>query len=152
MGFLSWIQNANAKRQRPVAEKPLTPENARQLYAREAAQEKSNRKPIDTMPPDQQTKVDKIKATLERATQHIDRNALTPSPAPADTTGGREAARQNMSGQEKTAPALSPTSSQAGKTAQEKSPVLSKIPPAKTPDKAQSRPGTVPRPRPSWER
>jgi hypothetical protein len=154
MGLLGWIKSRNAANQPSVANKSQEPkpENARQLYAREAAQEKTEIRSMDRMPPDQLAKVDKIKATLEKATQHTDRKTQAPSPAPADSSGGHEAVRQNMTGQDKTAQALSPTSAQSGKTAQENSPARSKEPPAKTQDKAQSRPGTVPRPRASWER
>jgi hypothetical protein len=154
MRFPGWFKSGNATKQQSVADKSQAPrpENAKQKYAREAVQEKANLTPMDRMPPDQQAKVDKIKATLEKATRHIDRNGQTPSPTPPDANGGREVVRQNMSGQEKAAPALSPTSAQSGKTAQEKSPAPSQEPPAKTPEKPRTRPQTLPRPRPSWER
>ncbi len=61
------------------------------------------------MPPDQQAKVEAIKARLEKATQHINKDANTPSSA-APSDGNREAVRQNQTAQDKTAPALSPTS------------------------------------------
>ena len=140
MRLLNWIKNRG---QQPVAEKPQTRETAKEMYSRQAAQEKAT--PMDRMPPDQQAKVEAIKASLEKATQHIDKSAHAPSSAPADGTGGREAARQNMTGHDKAAPALSPTSAQAAKPPSEKLP-------GKAPDKPQERPQTVPRPRPSWER
>jgi hypothetical protein len=145
MGFLGWIRNRNAAQQQSAANKSQEPrpENAKQMYAREAAQERANRTPLDRMPAEQQAKVDKIKATLEKATQHIERSTET-SPTPVDANGGREAVRQNMTAQDKAAPAFSPTSAQAGKTPLEK--------PVKAPEKPQERPQTVPRPRTSWER
>jgi len=149
MGWKDWIPNRG---QQHVAEKPKAqkPQNAKQMYARQDGQEQANRTPLDRMPPEQRAQVDAIKAKLEKATQHIDGNAQRPSPASSDSDGGREAARQNMAGQEKTAPALSPTSVQAGKTAQEKPTSPSQETPRT--DKRQSRPQTVPRPKPSWER
>jgi hypothetical protein len=149
MGFLDWITKRNAGQQQSVAETSQRPERAKEMYAREAAQEKTHLKRIVQMPPDQQAKVDKIKATLEKASKHIDANAQTPSPA-ANGNDSREAARQNITGQGKHAPALSPTSAQTGKTVHEASPAPSQESPSKTPE--QPRGQTVPRPRPSWER
>jgi hypothetical protein len=141
MGFLSWIKRPGAGRQQPVVE-TKKPETAKQMYTRENAQERANRTPMDRMSEEQRAKVDAIKERLQKATQHIDRNGATPSPE--SSSGGREATRQNMTAQEKAAPALSPTSVQAGKTPLEK--------PVKAPEKPKERPQTVPRPRPSWER
>lgn len=149
MPFLDFIHNRNASQQQSVAQtsQSQAPENAKQMYARQAAEEKANEKPIDRLPADQRVQVEAIKAKLEKATQHITKDAG--SVAPASSDGSREAMRQNMTGQDKTAPALSPTSAQAGKTAGEKSPANE---PAKTQDKPTQRPQTMPRPRPSWER
>ena len=154
MGLLAWIRNRSAAQQQSVANKSQEhrPENAKRMYAREAAQEKANLTPRDRMPAGQQAKVDKIKATLERATRHIDRNGQTHSPTQVEANDSREAVRQNMTAQDKVAPALSPTSAQHGKTAQEKPSTLSQEPPAKTPEKPRPGPQTLPRPRPSWER
>ena len=149
MGFLGWITKRSAGQQQSVAEKPQRPERAKEMYNRQEGLERANRTPLDRMPADQLAKVDAIKAKLEKATQHIDSNTLTPSPA-ANKDDSREAARQNMTGQEKHAPALSPTSVHDGKTAHEKSPLPSQESPSKTPDKV--RPQTVTRPQPSWER
>lgn len=149
MGLLDWITKRNTGRQQSVAETPQRPERAKEMYTREAAQEKTNLKPLDRMPADQLAKVDAIKAKLEKATQHIDANALTPSPA-ANGNDSLEAARQNMTGQGKHAPALSPTNAHAGKAAHETLPAPSQESPSKAPDKP--RPQTVPRPQPSWER
>jgi hypothetical protein len=102
------------------------------------------------MPPDQQAKVETIKARFEKATQHADKSAQSPSPMPADDTGSREALRQNMTGQDKPVPALSPTSAQAGQPATEKN---TPAPSNETQEKQSgSVPPTLPRPRPSWER
>jgi hypothetical protein len=152
MGFLSWVKRSDSGRQQSLPETTKKPETAKEMYTRADARDQANRTPMDRMPAEQQLKVDAIKAKLEKATQHIDPNAQTPSPATGDGNGSREAMRQNMTGQEKAAAALSPTSAQAGKTPNENAPAPSTEPPAKTQDKAVSRPQTVPRPRPSWER
>jgi hypothetical protein len=62
--------------------------------------------------------------------------------------------RQNMTGQDKAAPALTPTSAQAGQPSTEKKvPSPSNNAPAKAPQKDGARsPQTVPRRPPSWER
>ena len=144
MAFLDFIKYGNATQQ-TAANQSQKPETAKEMYTRQAAQEKPALKPLDQLPADQRAQVDAIKARLEKATQHIDKGAQ--APAPADAGGSREAVRQNMTGQDKTAPALSPTSAQAGQPATEKSPQ------AKEPqEKAPARPQTLPRPRPSWER
>jgi hypothetical protein len=150
MDLLDYIKNRNASKQQSVAEKPQEqkPETAKEMYTREAAQEKANQNPIDRMPLDQQAKVEAVKGTLERATQHIEKSANAPTSVPADNADNREAMRQNMTGQDKAAPALSPTSAQAGQPVTEKAP--SKEPPTKTQD--QGRAQSLPRPRPSWER
>jgi hypothetical protein len=120
------------------------------MYTRQAAQDRAAQQPMDRMPPEQLAKVEAIKARLESATRHIS-PAESQAPNPADNSGSREAMRQNMTGQEKAAPALSPTSAQAGVTAQKSGP-----PPeeraAKTPERPSVRQQTLPRPRPSWER
>jgi hypothetical protein len=74
-------------------------------------------------------------------------------PSAADSTGGREAMRQNMSNQDKAAPSLSPTSNQAGMTATKDAAARSNETPAKAPEKTPQRaPQTVQRRPPSWER
>ena len=146
MSFLSWIKERNAApQQQPVAQtQQQKPENAKAMYAREAEQEKANLKPIDQMPPEQQTKLDKIKEKLEKAKPDIGQNAPTPSLADAGSTP--EASRQNMTGQDRTAPALSPTNAHAGQPQTDKE----KSPSTQPEKKAEHK--TLPRPQPSWER
>jgi hypothetical protein len=156
MAFLDFIQNRKASQQRPAAANtPQTPkpETAKEMYSRQAARETVNPKALEQLSPDQRAKVDAIKERLEKATQHIDKNAQSPASAPSDSMGNREALRQSMTGQDKTAPALSPTSAETGRTAVGNAPAPSNETPAKTPAKpAERAPQTVPRPRPSWER
>ena len=149
MGFLGWITKRNGPSQQTVAEKTQGPERAKEMYDRQAGLEKANLTPMDRMPPDQQAKVDKIKAALEKATRHIDSSAHVHAAAPVDGNGSREATRQNMTGQEKTAPALSPTSTQTGQPATEKTPSKQAT---TTKAEERGRAQSMPRTRPSWER
>jgi len=154
MALLDFMNKRKAAQQQSVANKSQEPkpETAKEMYTRQAGQEQTAR-PLDRMPPDQQAKVEGIKASLQKATQHIDKSAHSPSAAPADGNGSREAMRQNMTGQDKTAPALSPTSAQSGTTAEKNTPGQLNETPAKTQEKAPGRAQqTVPRPKPSWER
>jgi hypothetical protein len=119
------------------------------MYTREAAQEKANQTPVDRMPEEQRAKAREVAARLDKATSHNENLAKTPTPAPADAMGNREAMRQNMTGQDKTAPAMSPTSAQSGQPATEKDHSQQQ---EKAPGKQAGRSQTLPRPRPSWER
>lgn len=152
MAFIDWIKNRNAAPQQGGADKSQQqkPETAKQMYAREAAQEKAGKSSVDQMPPEQKAKAQEIGAKMEQATRPDGPGGN--SPAPAGGAASPEAMRQNMTGQERSAPALSPTGAHAGKTAQETPSQPAKEPPAKTQDTPQSRPQTLPRRGPSWER
>jgi hypothetical protein len=155
MALLDFINNRKASQEQAAAsaKQAQRPETAKEMYTRQEAQERGAERSMGQLPPEQQAKVEAIKARLEKATQHIDKNAPTQSATPYDAAGNREALRQNMTGQDKAAPALSPTTAEAGKTAIENTPTPSKESPSKTPENTPSRaPQTTPRPRPSWER
>jgi hypothetical protein len=139
-------KNRNAPKQEPVDEKThqQQPENAKTMYTRKAEQEKANLKRIDRLSPDQQIKLDAIKERFEKATQNIGQKTNTPSPT--DAGGSPEVSRQNMTGQDRTAPALSPTNAHAGQPVTNKE----KSPSPQTEKKAEHK--TLPRPQPSWER
>jgi hypothetical protein len=150
MAFLDFIKNRNATAQQSVAQKAQypKPETAKEMYIRQASQDRTAQQPMDRMPADQQAKVEAIKQRLEGATRHISPEGPQ-APIPADNSGSREAMRQNMTAQDKTAAPLSPTSVQAGQTAEKGAPE----PSGKTPEKTPARsPQTVPRRPPSWER
>jgi hypothetical protein len=155
MALLDFIKNRNAGKQGPATEKSheQKPETAKEMYTRQA-QGNVSQKGLNDMPPEQRAKVEAVKSTLEKATQHIDRIAHIPPGGPTDNTGNRDALRQNMTGQDKAVPALSPTSAEAGQPATDKSASApSNEPSAKTPEKSAGRmQQTLPRPRPSWER
>ena len=71
----------------------------------------------DKLPIHEQARVDSVKATLQRATQHQPTNA--PLVANDNRPSGNAAMRQLMSGQDRQQPALSPTDRFNGRTALE---------------------------------
>jgi len=154
MAFLDFINKRNASPQQSVARKTQDPkpESAKEMYTRQAAQEKAGPPAMERISAGDQAKVEAIKQKLESASRHIS-PAQSQAPIPADNSGSREAMRQNMTGQEKAAPALSPTSAQAGKVTEKGGPAPSQERAAKGPEKASERPQqTLPRRPPSWER
>jgi len=112
MAFLDFIKNRNASRQQPVADhaQAQKPETARQMYAREAAQDKAAEKPIT---PEIKAYTDRALAAITKATQHISPQA----PPPASDGGTQAAQLQKQHNQDKTQAALSPTDGTVGKTA-----------------------------------
>ena len=148
MAFLDFIKN----RQQPGAEQSQQqkPETAKEMYTRQAEQERAGQKPVQQLPDSEKSQARELGARLDKATQHLRQDAAPQTPARADSTGSREPMRQKMMAQDEHAPALSPTSAQRGQTANEKSP--SPATSEKTPEQSQQRPQTIARPTPSWER
>lgn len=103
MAFLDWI---NRNKQQPVAEKPQAPraENAKQPHTPEAALQKAAQEPNNTPSPAVETRLDAIRARLERATQHHDPDGDGPPNRPAGDAPKRAAMPQNLTGQDRTAP------------------------------------------------
>jgi hypothetical protein len=141
MGFITWI--VNKRKEAPANNVQPQAENPKQMFTRQAAEEGRNVRPFDQMTPEQKAKVEAIKERLEKV--------ISPSPdgdPPKSPGGGAavpQAVRQNMSGQENAAPALSPTGTHKGQPGTETKPKAQ-------PEKPAERPKTVPRPAPSWER
>jgi len=140
MALLDFIRNRNASQQQAVANKSQEqkPETAKELYSREAMQEKATQRPIT---PEIKAQADRATATMDKATQHRQSQA-----APTSGEGDSNSAQlQKQSHQDKSQEALSPTDSASGKTAvQEQQPA-----PEKTAERQQA---TVARRPPSWER
>jgi hypothetical protein len=154
MAFLDFIKNRMANGQQADAPKPqqAKPETAKQMHTREAAQPTAQ-KPMNQMPPEQLQKVSEIRARLEMATQHAGPESPTRQASPTDAPVTQEAMRQNMTGQDKTAPAMSPTNAHSGMTSVESGASLRPAPTPKVPQKSTQKPQqTIARPRPSWER
>jgi hypothetical protein len=151
VAFLDFIKNRQAQQPSAADQSEVQkPETAKEMDSREAVQDQGAPKPMQQMPPDQQAKVEQIKAKLQSATQHLGQDASSTSPAPADSTSSPQPMAQKMTNQDKAAPALSPTSAQAGI-----SPSQENAPSQETPAKTQEPSGrqqTMARTTPSWER
>jgi hypothetical protein len=138
MGFISWI--AKKRKEVPPATPARGPENAKQMYAREAANEKA--RPIEQIPDGDKASAKAIGERIDRMTQHL-RDALSEPSGQAGFGGSPAAGRQNMIGQETPQEALSPTDGRAGSVG------------GQTKQPEQARPEvqkTLPRRPPSWER
>ena len=145
--MLDFIKNRNSQQQ--SAAPPAQPETAKQMYTREAVQEKTAAKPLDRIPAEQQQKVEGIKADLQRATQHMGRDVPSASPTPTDATANPQPMAQMSMNQEKTAAPLSPTTAQAGVRARARESSRTAAP---RQEKPQDRAQTMARRPPSWER
>ena len=153
MALLDFIKNRQAQQQSKEQAAQPKPETARNMYARQGEQERASSRPMDQMPPQQQAKVEEVKAQLQKATQHLDQQAPANAPAPADATASPQPMRQNMMAQDKAAPAQSPTSAQLGQTANDKCPSApSREGQSRTQESSQQRAKTMARTTPSWER
>jgi hypothetical protein len=157
MGFFDWIKNRQAGQQQSVANTAQAekPETAKQMYTRQAAEEKANAKPLEPQISQAHHAEAKDAGRLfDKATQQLQQSPSSQPSAPSDGAGSPEPMRQKMMNQDQSSPALSPTSAQKGTPATEKSAATpSNEPPAKQPEKsAPQRPQTVPRRPPSWER
>lgn len=148
MAILDFIKNRNAAQQQDSASKSQEQkhETAKEMYTRQESQAKASHQPMDRMPQEQQAKVEEIKGTLQKATQHMERGGGAPSSAPVEGSTNPQPMRQNAMSQEKAAPALSPTSAQKG------TPATEREQPSKPQEKPAQRPQTLPRRPPSWER
>jgi hypothetical protein len=84
MAFLDFIKNRQQASQEQSSQPK--PETAREMYAREAQQERSNAKPVDQdMKPEQRAVMGEVQAKMRGATQHLNENAA-PDAVPADAT------------------------------------------------------------------
>jgi hypothetical protein len=154
MAFLDFIKNRMAKGQQADAPKPQQPkpETAKQMYTREAAQP-PRQNTLNQISPERFLQVNEIRARLQKATQYAGQESPARQASPADAPVSQEAMRQNMTGQDKTTPALSPTSAQTGMTSVESGSSLRPAPTPKVQQKSTPRPQqTVARRPPSWER
>jgi hypothetical protein len=116
MAFLDFIKNRQSEQQTPLQEtKPehAKPATAREMYAQQDAQEKANRTELT---PDVKSKADEVMQAVNQASL----SAQTQSPSsPSEGGGSSTPMRQAEMNQDKTAPALSPTTEQVGRPANE---------------------------------
>ena len=84
MSFLDFLKNRNAPPQPPVSKtsQEQKPQSAQEMYTQQAATETAP--PTGQLLPAEQTKADRIMATLEKATRH--RNGQTPVEAQASAS------------------------------------------------------------------
>lgn len=148
MALLDFIKDRGAQ---TLAAEPQSqqqqPETAKQMYTRQAAQEQAAAKPSELVRPDQQARLAEAQGLYNKGTQEMTQSAPAATPAPQEGTANPQPMRQQMMGQERAAPDLSPTSAQASARAQD---VEGQSGPANAPAQSQQR--TIARPEPSWER
>ena len=150
MAFLDFIRNREAQQSAVRPAEQQKPETAKQMYSREAAQEKVAGQPM-RLSPQTQAKVDEIKATLQSATRDLGSSGPA-APSTADGATNPQPMAQNMLAQSKQVPALTPTSAQAGTPSTGKdAPAQMQGPSVKAPERS-GREQTMPRTTPSWER
>lgn len=146
MALLDFIKNRN---QQPTETPEQKTETYKQSKTRDAEFEKANAKPVDReMKPHQQALMAEAQEQWRSATQQPEKSTV-PSPAPVDATSSPQPMAQKMKNQDTAAPALSPTTMQAGARESEKE---TPAPSAESQEKTQQRPQTIARPAPSWER
>jgi hypothetical protein len=153
MAFLDFINNRQG--QSPAGEQQAQeqkPETAKQMYAREAAQDTASRKPEPQIPDAEKSKARELGARIDSVAQDAQQKAPAPAQAPEGGTSTPAAERQMMTGQDKAAPALSPTSAQKGTPATEKD-ASSQDASSQSKERSQEQTRqTIARRPPSWER
>jgi hypothetical protein len=143
MGLLDFIKNRN----QPSAEPTTQPkqETAKQMYTREAGEERAAAKPI-SLNEHHSAAATEANDLYRKGTQEGEHPAAASTPAPADSaTDPQQPMVQPSMNQEKAAPPLTPTSAQAGAKEHEQEAHAS-VSPSPTPSP------TLPRTTPSWER
>jgi hypothetical protein len=138
MAFLDFVRN---RQQQPAQEQAQNqkPETAKDMYARQAVQEKADARPIT---PAIKAQADRALATMNKASQHVDPQSKAGA---SESSGSPQAQLQKQNNQDKTQEALSPTDNAAAKTALQKT--------EKAPEQTTQRASqTIARRPPSWER
>ncbi len=148
MGFLSFIKERQTQQpQEEQQSQQQKTETAKQMYSREAVEQAGGTKPV-SLTPAQEASAKEAAGLFRQGTQATVEVTPAPTPTPGDGASNQQPMKQNMMGQDKEAPALTPTSAQAGRSVSEIGP------PAATPDKPEpsgNNKGRTPEP-PSWER
>ena len=147
MAFLDFIKNRDG--QRPIAEQQSQqqkPDVSQDVTAK-VAQEQSAPRPSELVRPGQQARLAEAQALYSKGTQEMPQPTSAPAPAPEGGATNPQPMRQPMTGQERVAPDMSPTSAQASARAED---VERSSAPTHTPARSQQQ--TVARPAPSWER
>jgi hypothetical protein len=147
MAFLDFIKNRQSQQQ--PSESAAKPETAKEMYTREAGQEKPAFKPNELSQSDKAS-LTKAQELYQQGTSQGKDSPQVPAPAPEGATSAQPMAQMSMN-QDKAAPALSPTSAQTGtRTNEQESPSAPNE--SQTQSKAQEQAKTMARRPPSWER
>jgi hypothetical protein len=153
MAFLDWVKNRGGQNTAPEHQpQQQQPETAKQMYTRQDAEQRVNAKPATQIPPDQRERVEAVKADLQKATQFQRQSSEAAAPAPQDSATSPQPMAQKATGQDKVAPDLSPTSAKDGVRPSDEKQVAPSETPARSETTQPSRPQTIARPAPSWER
>jgi hypothetical protein len=150
MAFLDFVKSRQQSQSAEQSQQSK-PETAKEMYSREASQEKAGSKSMQQMPPEQQAKVAEISGKLQQATQHMGQTEA-PSAGTQDGAASPQPMAQKMASQDKAAPSLSPTSMQAGTRSTEQEAPASSEATSKAETKSAQQQKTMARPSPSWER
>jgi hypothetical protein len=143
MAFLDWVKN-RGEQQSQQQEKT---EISQDVSTRQPSQNLSAKEAVTRLPENIRSEAQQLGGRINRVAENSQADGPAFPQAPADATSNQQPMRQGMSGQDKVAPDMSPTSAQRGVRAEE---VEGPSAPAQTP--AQSPQRTLPRPTPSWER
>ena len=147
MAILDFIKNRGGQEQSTVAQPK--PETAKEMYTREAGQEKSAFKPNELSPSDKAS-LSKAQELYQRGTSQGKDSPQVAAPAPGGATSPQPMAQMSMN-QDKAAPALSPTSAQTGtRTNEQETPASPDS--AQSQSRSQEQAKTIARRPPSWER
>jgi hypothetical protein len=153
MAFLDFINNRQG--QRPAAEQQSQqqsqqqkPETTREMNVPQS------QKSVAQIPDSEKSKARELGARIDTLAQNAQQKAPAQTQAPEGGASGPEPQRQMMTGQDKAAPALSPTSAQRGTPATEKdAPAPSQDTSSQSTERSQEQTRqTIARRPPSWER
>jgi len=146
MALLDFIKNRGGQSQAAEQQSQPQTETAKQMYTREAAEEKVNAKaPDHGMTSEQRAIMSDVQAKLQSQSAQPSQ-APTPTPAPEGAANPQPMQQQGIA-DDRAAPEMSPTSGLASSRAQD---VEGPSAPTSMPTKSQQQ--TIARPAPSWER
>ena len=139
MALLDFIKNRGAQQPAPEQQtQQSSPENAKQMYTREAAEQKASAKPLALNAKDNAATKD-AGDLFRQGTQSNEQAVSSPTPATTDSnTAPQQPMVQPSMNQDKDAPALSPTSAQAaGRESEQGVSVSEASSPSQTPSPAR---------------
>ena len=147
MGFLDRFRSGGEKQPAVEQQSQQQKPEVSQDVSTKASQEQAVAKPAEYVRPEQRPRLAEAQALYSKGTQEVTQTTSPATAAPEGGTTNPQPMRQVMSGQDKVAPDMSPTSAQRGARAEE---VEGPSAPAQTPSQTQRQ--TIARPAPSWER